>query len=168
MRDKQMVDGEQRGEEADGEDKQIHTMFDDVYPERLYGLHGATRGKRGPMGIRGMLPNKCEEVLLMFSKNVGVQIPMKWRFWQSWKLFVYFLLSFRTCWWWRVTSNVGGWVSRCGSRPWKFQFHFNDIKKLSSGLDFVFCHEVGLANSMEDALAKLGVDRTSPWLGFSL
>lgn len=124
------------------------------------------REERG--AIRGVLPNKCEEVLLMLSKKVGVQIPMKWSFWQSWKLFVYFMLSFLIRWWWRVTSNVDGWVSRSGSRPWKFQFHFNEIKKLSSRLDFVFRRDVGLASSMENALAKLGVDRTSPWLCFSL
>ena len=51
---------------------------------------------------------------------------------------------------------------------WKFQFHFNEIKELSSSLNVEFHHEVRSANSMTDFFAKKEVDRLSPWVGMVL
>lgn len=58
-------------------------------------------------------------------------------------------------------SNAIEKVSYDESRPWKFQIYFNEIKELSSHMHVVFLHEVRLANSMVDALAKQGVDTVS-------
>ena len=61
-------------------------------------------------------------------------------------------------------SNAIERVSYKESRPWKFQFYFNEIKELSSQMHVVFLHEVRLANRMVDALAKQGVDRVILWV----
>lgn len=50
----------------------------------------------------------------------------------------------------RDSANAAMWVAR----PWRFQFHFDEIKELSSHLDVVLCHKVSSANSMADVLAK--------------
>lgn len=46
------------------------------------------------------------------------------------------------------------WASHIESRPWKFQFHLEEIKELSSHLDVAFHHEVKSANLMADIPAK--------------
>lgn len=52
------------------------------------------------------------------------------------------------------SSNAVRWVSQEGSRLWKLQYYFNEIKHLSSRLWVSFRHEVRSANSIADALAK--------------
>ena len=64
------------------------------------------------------------------------------------------------------SSNAVAWVSNRKVNPWKFQFLFNEIRELSSNINVVFLHVLRLANSITDALAKQGVERTSPWEGF--
>lgn len=53
------------------------------------------------------------------------------------------------------------WLLKGDFRPWKFQFHFNESKELSYSLVVSFCHVLTCANSVTDALAKQGVDRSS-------
>ena len=60
------------------------------------------------------------------------------------------------------STNAVGWLLKPNSRPWKFQFHFNEMKKISSSLVVSFGHVMRHANSMADTLAKQGVDRASP------
>ena len=62
------------------------------------------------------------------------------------------------------SSNAITWVSNKKDFPWKFQFHFNEIRELSATLNVSFLHEVRSANSIADALAKQGVERLSPWV----
>lgn len=57
------------------------------------------------------------------------------------------------------SSNAIAWVSNRRVSPWRFQFHFNEIRVLL--LIVVFHHN----NSMTDVLAKQGVERLSPWVG---
>ena len=66
------------------------------------------------------------------------------------------------------SANEVGWLLKPDSRPWKFQFHFNELKKISSSLVVSSGHVMRNANSMVDTLAKQGVDRDSPWVGFSM
>lgn len=63
------------------------------------------------------------------------------------------------------SSNAVGSMLRSEARPWKFQYHFNDIKDLSSSLQVEYHYTVRSANSLADALPKQGVDRISPWGG---
>eukprot|EP00268_Persea_americana_P044027 TRINITY_DN44462_c0_g1_i1.p1 TRINITY_DN44462_c0_g1~~TRINITY_DN44462_c0_g1_i1.p1 ORF type:complete len:100 (+),score=16.34 TRINITY_DN44462_c0_g1_i1:64-363(+) len=60
------------------------------------------------------------------------------------------------------SSNTIAWVSNRKANPWKFKFLFNEIQALSSSINVVFCHELISANHMADALAKQGIDKTSP------
>lgn len=66
------------------------------------------------------------------------------------------------------SSNVIASVSNQKAIPWKFQFHFNEIRELSAVINVTFHHEVRFANSMVDWLAKQGVDRLVPWVGVIL
>lgn len=60
-------------------------------------------------------------------------------------------------------SNAILWITHITSKPWIFQFLFNDIKVLSSTLQVHFTHVISSANSMEGTLAKQRVDRVSPY-----
>ena len=66
------------------------------------------------------------------------------------------------------STNAVGWLLNPDSRPWKCQFHINEIKEISSSLAVSFGHVLRRANSMVDALAKQGVDRASPCVGLSM
>lgn len=61
-------------------------------------------------------------------------------------------------------SHAIAWVSNRMMSPWKFYFHLNEIRDLSSSLNVVLCHEVRSSNSMADVLAKQGHDRKSSWV----
>lgn len=56
------------------------------------------------------------------------------------------------------------WVSNVGSKPWKFQFYFNEIKHLLAHLQVVFCHEMKSVNCMADALSDQGLETVFPSL----
>ena len=62
-------------------------------------------------------------------------------------------------------SAVIAWVSNQKVNPWKFQILFNEIWALSSSINAVFRHKPRLANYIADALAKQGIDKTTPWEG---
>ena len=49
-------------------------------------------------------------------------------------------------------------VSNQKAIPRKFQFHFIEIRKLSSSINVAFQHDVRSTNSMVDVLAKQGVE----------
>ena len=55
------------------------------------------------------------------------------------------------------SSNVVGWSSKCDSKHWKFQFHFNEINELSS-FGCLLSSYIRSVSSMADDLAKQGVD----------
>ena len=63
------------------------------------------------------------------------------------------------------SSNAVAWASNRKLHPWEFQFLFNEIRGLCSTSLVEFCHVNRLANSMADALAKQGVERSTPWVG---
>lgn len=64
------------------------------------------------------------------------------------------------------SPNAIGWVSDEQARLWKFQFHFNEIKQLSSLILVAFCFEVQSVTNMADAVAKQGVHRVVAWIAF--
>ena len=116
-----------------------------------------------------MLHNYKGEVLIMFSKHIGVcdsNIAEVLAILKALRLFP------RDCSEALIVesdfSNAVAWVSNRKTFPWKFQFHFNEIKELSSSLNVEFHHEVRSANSMTDFFAKKEVDRLSPWVGMVL
>ena len=66
------------------------------------------------------------------------------------------------------STNAVGWLLKPESRPWKFQFHFIEIKEIFSSLVVSFGPVLRHANIMADVLAKQGVDRASPCVGLSM
>lgn len=46
--------------------------------------------------------------------------------------------------------------------PWRFHFHFNEIKSLVSRIQVEFKYVERSANALADSMPKLGVDRSSP------
>lgn len=87
---------------------------------------------------------------LCFPSMLGFTIQMKWRWWLSWKPFGFIRPHSKD-------ANCGERFIECVTRA----YHI-DIE--SSHMDAVYCHEVSLANSMEDAFANQGVDRVSLWV----
>ena len=63
------------------------------------------------------------------------------------------------------SSDAVSWVSNRKVNPYKFQFLFNEIHALSSSINVAFRFESKSANSNADALAKQGVERSTPWEG---
>lgn len=64
--------------------------------------------------------------------------------------------------------NAISQVSGLNEGPWKFYFHLDEVKALSSSLQVVFKHVGRTAKSMVDLLAKQGMDRQNPFLAFML
>lgn len=115
------------------------------------------------MGIGGVLRNDSSEVLLMFSINVGIRdsneaqvLAIFGSFFEFLSASLHGLLLVES-----DTSTAVAWLLKCDFRPWKFQFHFNESKELSSSLVVSFCHVLTFANTVTDALAKQGADRSS-------
>ena len=134
-----------------------------------FNVNGAARGKLGLAGIGGVLLNDKGEVLLMFPKSVGIRDSNEVEVLAILEAFQIFLASFHGPLVVESDStNVVGWLLKPDSRPWKFQFHFNTLKKISASLVVSFAHVIRRANSMADALAKQGADRHSPGVGFSM
>lgn len=50
-------------------------------------------------------------------------------------------------------------TAQCKTKHWQLQFHFNEIKFLSTSTHLAFCQISGSTNDMVDALAKQGIDR---------
>ena len=127
-----------------------------------FNVDGATRGKLGPAGIGGVLRNDKGEVLLMFSKSVGIRDSNEAESLAILEALRIFSTSFHGPLLVESDStNAVGWLLKPDSRPWNFQFHFNEMKKISS-LVVSFGHVLRRANSIADALVKQGVDRASP------
>ncbi|XXG72211.1 hypothetical protein AAC387_Pa07g1359 [Persea americana] len=137
-----------------------------------FNVDGASSGKPGPACIGGVLRNFKGKVLIMFSKHIRICDSNEV---EVLAILEAFHLFPRDCFEPLIvesnSSNAIAWVSNRKTFPWKFQFHFNEIKELSSSLNVEFHREVRSANSMVDFLAKKGwgvVDRFSPWVGMVL
>lgn len=121
--------------------------------------------KPGPTGIGDGLREDKGDVLLIFSKNVGVKESNKTEVMAILEVLQLFF-SFPD----RLivesdSSNTISWISFMEG-PWRFHFLFSEIKFLSSLGLVESKHGVRLANSMADALAKQGVDRSIPFIAF--
>lgn len=93
-----------------------------------FNVDGDSRGKLGPAGISGVLHNSKGEVLLMFSKPIGIRDSNEVEVLAISEALCIFSGSFQD----KLivesnSSNVVGWVPQIGSKPWKFHFYFNEI-----------------------------------------
>lgn len=100
------------------------------------------KADRGKPGIAGVLHNFMGEAVLMLSKNVDVKEFNEAEVMEILEALRLFSCSFRA----RLivesdSGNVVQWVSNIVTRPWRFHFHFNEIKELSSHLDVFFSYE---------------------------
>lgn len=99
--------------------------------------------------IGGVLQNSNGEVLLLFSKNVGVEelneakvlVILEALQLLSHHLQVKLIVE-------SDLTNALMWASHFDSRPQRFQFLFNEIIELSSSLVVCFCHVIRSANSL--------------------
>ncbi|XXG62464.1 hypothetical protein AAC387_Pa05g0816 [Persea americana] len=134
-----------------------------------FNVDGPARGKSGPSGIGGVLHNSNGEVLYMFSKNVAVcdsneaEVLAILEALCCFKKYFHGALIVES-----DSSNAIAWVTNKKINPWKVQFLFNEIRVLSTSSSVVFRHELRLANSFADVLAKQGVERVSPSEGVIL
>ena len=124
------------------------------------------KGKPGQARIGGVLRNSKAKVLLMFSNNFGVcdsteaeVLAILESLWLFSRRYDGSLLIESD------SSNAIAWVSNKKANPWKFQFHFNEIRELSTNMNVTFRHVFRSANSMADVLAKRGIYRLIPWVG---
>lgn len=118
----------------------------------------------GATGIGDGLKEDKGDVLLIFSKNAGVKESNKTEVMAILEAPVILLFPDRLI----VesdSSNTLSWISSIEG-PWRFHFLFSEIKFLSSADLVESKHGVRLANSMADALAKQGVDRSIPFIAF--
>lgn len=98
--------------------------------------------------IGGVLRNSNGEVLLFFSKNVGVKESNEDKvlvILEALQLFSHHLLAKLIVE--SDSTNAVMWASHFNSRPRRFQFLFNEIIELSSSLDVCFCHVIRSADS---------------------
>lgn len=66
------------------------------------------------------------------------------------------------------SPNAFSWVTFSGLTPWRFTFYLEGIKMLSSLMEVVFRHVGWLANGFADSLVKQGMERSSPFVAFTL
>lgn len=116
-----------------------------------FNIDGAPRGKLGLTGIGGVFRDSNRQVLIMFSKHIGVEnsneaevLAYLEAFKDSLSL-SHALLTVES-----DSSNVKSSISCPVEGPWKFQFHLNGIKildsspfkikKLASSFQVVFRH----------------------------
>lgn len=99
--------------------------------------------------IGGVLRNSNGEVLLLFSKNVGVKESNEAKVLVILEALQFLLHHLQA----KLivesdSTNAVMWASHFDSRPQRFQFLFNEIIELSSSLDVCFCLVIRLANSL--------------------
>ena len=93
-----------------------------------FNVDGATRGKLGPAGIRGVLRNNKGEVIFLFTRNVGMKESNEAEVLAILQALQIFSSSFQG----RLivesdSSNAISWVTSQSVRSWQFHFLFMEI-----------------------------------------
>lgn len=88
-----------------------------------FNVLGASRGKPGPAGLLGVLRNCKDDILFLFSKNVGINESNEVEVLARLEALWLFSLSFQT----KLivesdSDNVVMWVSSLISKPWRLLF----------------------------------------------
>ncbi|XVE62164.1 hypothetical protein DITRI_Ditri06bG0096500 [Diplodiscus trichospermus] len=134
-----------------------------------FNVDGASLGKPGRAGIRGILRDHLERQTIIFSKAVGVVDSNTAKYLAMLEAFSLFLASL-----WGAnhsllieidSTNIVKWITEPSKVPWRLRRYVSRVEFLKTKCrEWKIMHTYREGNDIADGLAKVGIIRSKDFL----